>query len=142
MKGARKFLRLKGADKRLFLEALFYLVVVRLALTFSTYRNIERHVAPAAPRTNGVGAGRIAWAVRHMAPLVPGATCLTQALAAQHMMHKAGKASTIRIGVKQGDDGQVAAHAWLVWDGKVVIGGASEDLSRYTSIADLAPGSS
>ena len=142
MKSLRKFLRLKGADQRLFLQALFLLIGVRLALTFASYHAVKKRLASPAAKSNGVGAGRIAWVVRNTAPLVPGATCLTQALVAQHMMAKAGKSATIRIGVAKEDDGKVAAHAWLLWDDKVVIGDADYDLSRFTSIADLSPGAS
>lgn len=136
-----KFLRLAGRDKLLFLQALSALAMVRLALTYSTYKVIERRIArpERLRKSSGVGPGRIAWAIRNMAPIVPGATCLTQALAAQHMMARHGKAASIRIGVAKEDDGAFKAHAWLMYEDQVVIGGASHDLSRYTSIADLAP---
>ena len=142
MKSLHKFFRLKGADRRLFIKAFFLLIVVRLALTFTSYKTIEKRLAAPAAKSNGVGAGRIAWVVRNTAPLVPGASCLTQALVAQHLMAKAGKTATIRIGVAKEENGKIAAHAWLLWENKVVIGDAAYDLSRFTSIADLSPGSS
>lgn len=142
MKNPLKFLTLSGPDKALFIHAFFLLVGVRLALTFASYHTVKKRLATPAAKSNGIGPGRIAWVVRNTAPLVPGATCLTQALVAQHLMARAGKWSIIRIGVAQEDDGKVAAHAWLVWDDKVVIGDANHDLSRFTSIADLAPGAS
>jgi hypothetical protein len=142
MNSLTKFLKLSRSDKGLFLHALTVIAAVRLGLTISSYKAVERRIAKPAPTANALQPGRIAWAVRNMARAVPGASCLTQALACQHLMARAGKASSIRIGVAQGDDGRFTAHAWLIWEEKVVIGGADHDLSRYASIADLAPGSS
>jgi hypothetical protein len=143
MKSLAKFLKLAGRDKLLFLEALFVLAAVRIALNVSTYRAVERHIAaPARSIKQGVGPGRVAWAVRNMAPLVPGATCLTQALTAQHLMARTGRASKIRIGVAKDEAGAITAHAWLMFEDRVIIGGMDHDLARYAAIADLAPGSS
>lgn len=142
MKSPHRFLRLSGKDKLLFLDALIVLAAVRMALSFSSYRAIEKRIAKPRTPKPGVGPGRIAWAVRNMAPVVPGATCLTQALTAQHLMAKAGFASKIRIGVAKDEAGKVTAHAWLVHEDKVVIGGADHDLAKYAAIADLAPGAS
>ena len=75
--------------------------------------------------------------MHHSARLVPGATCLTQALAAQYLCAKAGHATRIRVGVTRKDDGGIGAHAWLMDQTRVLIGGRHEDLSQFARIADL-----
>jgi hypothetical protein len=68
--------------------------------------------------------------------MVPGASCLTQALAAQYLLARSGHRSQLRVGVAQDPSGRLLAHAWLVSDGRVVIGGSSRKLARYS----LLPG--
>lgn len=60
---------------------------------------------------------------------VPRATCLTQALALQAMLGRAGTPSELRIGVARGKETEVDAHAWLECEGRVVIGDGQ--LERY-----------
>ena len=49
--------------------------------------------------------------------------CLPQALAVKYFLSKAGKESTLEIGVVKSDQGALDAHAWLVVDGDIIIGG-------------------
>jgi hypothetical protein len=56
---------------------------------------------------------RIAWAVPVAARFVPGATCLSQALAARSLLRLAGHPSTLTIGVRKGAAGELEAHAWV-----------------------------
>jgi hypothetical protein len=72
------------------------------------------------------------------ARIVPGATCLTQAFAAQLLLARAGYRSQMRIGVAKDEQGQFIAHAWLISNDRVVVGGSSEDLRRYVSLTDLS----
>lgn len=80
---------------------------------------------------------RIAWAIDHMAKLVPAASCLTQALATQWMLARAGRECDIRIGVKPDEKGGLKAHAWVVIDDRVVIGGKGANLEQFTALTDL-----
>jgi hypothetical protein len=115
----------------------------RLGLALFSYKTVRgwipdhvhgdpAHRDPAAPET----ARRIGWAVRNAARLVPGASCLTQALAAQYLLARAGCRAQLQVGVAQDPSGRLLAHAWLVSDGRVVIGGSSRELARYA----LLPG--
>ncbi len=105
----------------------------RLGLALFSYRTVRGWIPdhgrelPSAPET----ARRIGWAVRNAARLVPGASCLTQALAAQYLLARAGCRSHLQVGVARDPAGRFLAHAWLVSDGKVVIGGSSRELARY-----------
>lgn len=63
-------------------------------------------------------------------------TCLIQALTAQVLLARDGIPTDFQIGVIHGDAGQLEAHAWIVHQGKVVVGDR-HDLSRYQVFANL-----
>ena len=138
----RKFIALSAADKRLLLGCVPIVATMRLGLTFLSYRRISRLMpaALAAETTEAVSREelrRIAWGVRTAARLVPRATCLTQALAAQFLLARHGQLSRIRVGVARDVEGRFLAHAWLVSNGYIIIGGSPAELGRFTPIADL-----
>jgi hypothetical protein len=67
---------------------------------------------------------RIARSVARAAKIVPGATCLPQALAAAEMLRFHGHACELRIGLRQENE-RVSAHAWIEVNGRVVLGSES-----------------
>ena len=72
---------------------------------------------------------------------VPRATCLTQAVAAQLLLHFFGYRSTLEVGVARDDGGALVAHAWLEQDGRIVIGGdASRSFTRLVAFDRTAAG--
>ena len=99
---------------------------VRLALWVLPFPSVSaacarcRRVGASPSRRPGVVAG-VVTAVHQAARLVPGATCLTQALAAQWMLGRAGITADLRFGAARGPSG-LAAHAWLDVGGQTVIG--------------------
>lgn len=144
MQRFRKFLGLSTADKLLMLRCVPVVAATKLGLVILSYRTLRRWI-PSRTAANPASIDelrRTGWGVRNAARLVPGATCLTQALAAQFLLARAGHRSQIRIGVAKDVDGEFLAHAWLISDGRVVVGGASRDLRRYASLADLDYGPS
>ena len=74
----------------------------------------------------------VTWAVSLVSRTVPGATCLTQALAAQILLSRRGCGSRLKIGVARAAAGGLVAHAWLESDGMVVLGGP--DIGSYTPL--------
>ena len=74
---------------------------------------------------------RIGADVARAARLVPGATCLVQALAAQWLITRSGASAALRFGVARGARG-VEAHVWLESGGQVVLGGDHRD--RFTAL--------
>jgi Transglutaminase-like superfamily len=144
MRRVVKFLKLGLADKILLMRCGLVVAGIRLGLTLLSYNTLRRWLANAtgrAPASNNDDAvRRIAWGVDRAARLVPGATCLTKAFAAQLLLARAGHRSQMRIGVAKDAQGQMIAHAWLISDGRVVVGGSSEDLQRYVSLTDLSLG--
>jgi hypothetical protein len=139
----RRFLALPSADRLLLLQALCTVIVVRLALwilpprhAMSRALRVQQWYVGARSNT-GWPVDRIAWAVRAVSPLVPMATCLTQALATQLLIARNGGASRLGIGVARDERGEFRAHAWVEVGDRVVIGGGS--LGQYTRLPDLGP---
>lgn len=73
--------------------------------------------------------------IRAVSRLVPGAACLTQALALQVLLARSGNPSLVRIGIKRGEEKSLEAHAWLEWEGRVVIG--DSELGRYVRLPEI-----
>jgi hypothetical protein len=137
-----KFRALSRSDKLLLFGCVPVVAATRLGLTLLSYRTLRRWVPDRAGArlASDDEVRRLAWGVRHAARIVPGASCLTQALAAQFLLARSGRRSQIQVGVAQGSGGQVVAHAWLISNGHVVIGGSQRELQRYKFLAELDPG--
>jgi len=140
MRALARFLKLGWTDKLLLFRCVFIVAKIRLGLTLFSYTTLRRWLATAAASRTASDdvAQRIAWGVVNAARIVPGATCLTQAFAAQLMLAHAGYRSQMRIGVAKDERGQFIAHAWLISNDRVIVGGSSEDLQRYVSLTDLS----
>lgn len=134
-----KLRALSGAERRLLLVAGSTVLAVRIGLYLLPFRRLhELARRPALPpaRASGVHAPeRIAWAVAAAARLVPRASCLTQAVAAQRLLERAGHPVQLRMGVGKDEGGGVIAHAWVERDGTVLIGDIG--LEQYTPLPAL-----
>jgi hypothetical protein len=68
---------------------------------------------------------------------MPGATCLSRALALRFLLQAAGIQSTLWIGVGRSPAVNFEAHAWLEADGRVLLGGGKgENLTPLAAIED------
>lgn len=137
MRSIRLLLGLSWPERALHLRAALLVVAVRLGLWLLPYRFwrrlMERPVRPQARRAAGrPSADAVASAIRAVSHRVPGATCLTQALAARALLARFGHSSSIRIGVAPAGGGRFDAHAWVECAGRVVLGGTAESLARYS----------
>jgi hypothetical protein len=124
----RRWRRLPARDRSLLREALLNLWVVRLALPVRALSALTRGAAEA---NRPVDVGRVAWAVKTAARAVPGAACLAQAVAAQRMLAARGKPSKLEVGVAKDPRG-LQAHAWLICDGEILIGG--EEAAQFVPL--------
>lgn len=140
MRQARLFLRLRPAEQLLLLGALPLVALVRLGLRllpFTLWRPLLQPAAPTPARRSRrapLPAGRLAWAVTTVSPYVPGATCLTQALAARALLGWCGHPAVVRIGVARTASGALDAHAWVESAGLVLVGGPASHVARYTPL--------
>jgi hypothetical protein len=140
---ARKLIALGPSGPALLAEAAITLIRIRLGLTFSSLTRVQAGFLPAATLTRHLppdALEQIAWSTRNMARLVPGASCLTQGLALQALLHRRSVASELKLGVRRDGPDGLAAHAWVVVDGRVVIGGAARDLAPFAPIAGFGSG--
>jgi hypothetical protein len=76
---------------------------------------------------------RVAWAVETVGRKVPLATCLVQATAVEMMLRRAGENPTLHIGVTSPARAPIEAHAWLEWNGRVIVG--DEGLDRFAPLS-------
>jgi len=124
-----KLLALSAADMRLFTEALAVLLKVKLSFVgFHTRRRLDWLNGfagePGQPlgESDPVMIRAVAVATRRAARVVPGATCLTQAIAMRTLLERRGQSSSLRIGVARSIGGSLDAHAWVEVNDEIVIG--------------------
>jgi hypothetical protein len=136
MRPVDKWRRLAAERRQVLPWALVAVVVVRLCLRFlplpmwgRAANRLSRRPRPGSAQT---AVQDIVWAVRRVSQAVPGATCLTQALAAQLLLSRRGYASRLTIGVARMSGDGLRAHAWLESGGQVVLGDAG--LEKYTPL--------
>jgi hypothetical protein len=125
----RKVVGYLATNGWLLLSALFLVSVARLGLCILPVRRVARllgWLVPGKPETpiDPSLADRVAAAVTHAGRVVPGATCLTQALAAQVLLERHGVPTRLHIGFFRDGQQAVRGHAWVESQGRTVIGGA------------------
>ena len=134
MRRLNRFAALDAQDRNLLLRALLLVAAIRAGLCLLPFRLVQRLTARTSMDTAAIHpVGKYVWAVRAASRCVPGATCLTQALAAQMLLARSGYDSRIEIGVTKDDARRFRAHAWVVCGDQIVIGGAEVD--RYVPLA-------
>jgi hypothetical protein len=126
-----KFAFLARRDRSLLVVAIVLLGTIRLGLRvlpFARLRTLLAGLARIRSKEDEVSSAapdRAIWAVETAGRQFPAiGTCLTQALATQVLLARAGCESRLRIGVTRNAAGTFIAHAWLEKDGVIVIGGA------------------
>lgn len=134
-----RFLHLPAADRALLVQSVWWLGTARLALWLLPFNTARRFVSGNARPSIGPGvtADRIAWAIDHARRVVPRASCVPQALAAEALLTRAGLPAALRIGVAKTDQGRLEAHAWVESGGRIVVGELDEGLARYTPLPPL-----
>jgi hypothetical protein len=135
-----KFVALSPAERRLLMGAAGLLATVRVALwvlPFGWVHGVVRALGRRRQSRNGETppVERIVWAVGAAALLVPRATCLVRALAAQALLARRGYASQLRLGASGGPGRRFEAHAWIERNGQVLVGGPVDP--RYVAFPAL-----
>jgi hypothetical protein len=128
----------------LFLGAFITLGIIRVSLKLVPFKVIihilnqlqvkllSRQSLPTQQPIN-----QIRWAVNASTRYMPRqAKCLARALTLQILMQYYGYQPELRIGVAKTDAGMMEAHAWLEYQGNVVIGNLP-DLDRYVVMPAL-----
>ena len=134
----RKFVRLPARDRAVLTRTIFTLGAARLAtwmLPFAAGRRLL--VGKRRSPTPSVTRDQITWAMFHAQRIVPRATCLPQALAAEALLTRGGLPADLQIGVKKTSDGKLLAHAWVESNGRIVVGNLPEGLAAYTRLPTI-----
>ncbi|MGJ5675416.1 MAG: lasso peptide biosynthesis B2 protein [Nostochopsis sp.] len=138
MKQLRKFFKLTASDRLLLVKAVFLLAVIRIGLKSLPFQQLRGLLAKISQprvklqRANEASVNKVAWAVIVASPYLR-AVCLPQALATQVLLARPGITTQLRIGFTRSKGGQMSAHAWVEYQGQVVIGGAG-NMARYIPV--------
>lgn len=135
---ARRLRRITPRRGALLALSAILLLHTRLALWLLPWPRLLARVDPAIGAfPSRFSVAELEWAVRAASRLVPRATCLTQALTLNHLLHRAGRASLVRIGVAR-RSGQFAAHAWVEHGGTPLLSRADE-IEQYVPVLTWRP---
>ena len=134
----RKFIRLPSRDRAVLARTVVTLAAARLAiwtLPFPASRRLL--VGERKPGPPTLTREQVRWAMAHAQRIVPRATCLPQALAAESLLARGGIDAEMQIGVMKTPTGQLTAHAWVESNGRVVVGDLPGGLAAYTPLPTL-----
>ncbi|MBT5872066.1 MAG: lasso peptide biosynthesis B2 protein [Candidatus Latescibacteria bacterium] len=137
-----RFYRLPDSEQHLLMVALILGAAIRIALWILPFRVVRTMIfewsdASAVPyQTNRRIIETIAWSVETSSRFIPSATCLVQALVTKVLLDRRGVSNDLRIGVAKEEGGRLEAHAWIEYQGEIVLG-AVEDLARFTEFPSL-----
>jgi hypothetical protein len=141
MKILYKLFRLRWKERSLLIYTFAVMSFIRLGLRFLSFRSLWEWVEKLSQlrllRLQDRSVQKILWAVEVSSFYMPGQVlCLARALTTQIVMRQFGFSPELRIGVAKGEGGNLDAHAWIEYEGKVAIGHLA-DLSRYVLLPSL-----
>ncbi|HEX4348553.1 MAG TPA: lasso peptide biosynthesis B2 protein [Vicinamibacterales bacterium] len=123
---ARSALRLTPPERRVALEAAALLPLAALAVRFCPPARAARVMDASCSTAAGELAPRRIAAIADAVLTLAHARCLTKTLILKRMLSRRGVQTEAVVGVAR-DESQLAAHAWLEWNGEVLIGAGSRE---------------
>jgi hypothetical protein len=124
IKRLHRFLGIPAEEKWLLIKALILVSGVSFALKILPFwitRRLTSDILTAKNRPL-FSANQLILAIETASRYVPGATCLSKALAARILLAEYGYRSNLGIGVAR-NNGRLKAHAWLEDGDRILIGG-------------------
>jgi Transglutaminase-like superfamily len=116
--------RLSKWELLLLLKAAITVAAVRLALWLVPYDKIRAYLKKPQPVSNHPqSAASVVRFVNAASRVIPLATCLTRAVAAELLLRRNGHDASLQIGVSKTTSNNLLAHAWVESGGVIVIGG-------------------
>jgi hypothetical protein len=128
-----KFMALSMEQRWLLLRAAGLLALVRLALRVFPFQLVRPVLMRTGRQSRRLSANRapaldIAWAVSAVGQFIPGGGhCLSQALTLQTFLTRRGYPSAVCFGVQKAAGSDLRAHAWVEYEGRVLIGDGQLD---------------
>jgi hypothetical protein len=140
MNRLQKFNQLSRQEKLLFLQTMLVLTSVTLGLRALPWLKLQRlllklanwHARSAVRRR--VSLRSITQSIRAASHYIPKATCLPQALTAQHLLIWNSYPADFQIGVAKDANGKLEAHAWVTSQNKIIAGG-ERTTNRFVSLS-------
>ncbi len=135
-----KLQRLQPGDWQFLAQTFFILAGIRIGLLLLNFRDLlkflHRISQPSRKAAKPVSINKIVWAVNVASRYLPGVKCLARALATELIMRRYSYNPDLRIGVAKDTTGKLEAHAWIEYQGLIIIGNLS-DLSRFIPLPSL-----
>lgn len=130
---------LRPHERRLLFAAFPLVLAVRVSLCFIPLRQLMPLLSrlaelTAAPQAHADYAPRAARAVARAARLIPGSNSLTLALATLTLLRRRGHTGRLRLGVRRTAAGAGHTHAWVEYNGQVIIGGPATGTAGLTPL--------
>lgn len=120
----RRFIALSAGERRALLRAALAVASARTALWVLPFRRVRGFVRGLAVNANireDVPVNLLEWSVRVVARRIPMASCLTQALALQWLLARAGHRAGVYIGVASDEERGFESHAWVESRGEILL---------------------
>ncbi len=140
MKKISKFWQLEPTERALLVQTFLLLNLVRFLFLFLKFPRLQKILTKLGTRRSTyLGASilsikKIGWAIELSTQLSPGgAKCLARALTMQTLMQQQGYDSKLQIGVIHQPTEEFQAHAWIEYQGEIVIG-MLPDLEKYNTL--------
>lgn len=111
---------------------------VHISLRLFGYKNTFITLKRWRPKQRSWNRDAICDSVQHAASFIPGALCLAQALAAQHLLKSVGVYATMKVGSRLNGGRDFEAHAWLVHDKTVILGARGINLEEFQVMTEFS----
>ena len=140
-----KFFQRSRDEQGLFISAGCLLIAIRTGLAIFSFERVRMILSFLAKDMNtekysgweGSTVERIVWAVSTASRHLPvKMNCFPRALATQVLLSRQNIASELKIGVSRMGADQFEAHAWVVCNGRVIMG-ELDDLDRFKPLDQL-----
>lgn len=131
-------MRILSWQQRLILLYTFvFLNAIRLSLWLLPFGKVRKYLSKLAlawgtlASREEISVGFITWCIETASNNAPGgALCLAKALTTQILLNRYGYVHKFCIGVNKASEHTLKAHAWIEYEGQVIMGNLS-DLNQY-----------
>lgn len=133
-----KFACLPFREKLLYFQSIFYLIIFRIKLLYIPPKALfgmatKGADVPLVSQSPTIAPVRLAQIITQASRFVPYSTCLTMALTGSVLFARNCCTSIIHIGVFMDGNRKLNAHAWLSYNGKILLGRLPE-LNLYKEL--------